>query len=474
MNNYEQYKRLVRFAAGLVLIIIETVFYAYVWVVFYNEKMEWPYVRLGHYFIATVYAFALFVFSNMYGALKLGYMKIYEAIYAQTLASVCTNAIMYIPIVLLTKHLQSIIPLFWLTIAEFFVIAIWSVLAIRLYRALYPPRNVLLVYGERPISVFMDKINDRTDRIVIGEALHISVGEEMIQKKIKEYEGVVICDIPSHIRNSVLKFCYGESIRVYATPKISDILIRSAEDIHFFDTPLILSRNIGLTFEQQLVKRLEDLFISVSILIVLSPIMLLTSLAIKFYDKGPVFFFQDRCTKDGKVFRICKFRSMIVNAEKDGMSIPATDKDPRITPVGAIIRKFRIDELPQLFNIIKGDMSLVGPRPERIEHVKLYSEEIPEFGYRLKVKGGLTGYAQVYGKYNTTAYDKLKLDLMYIQNYSFLLDIEIIFKTVKILFMKESTEGFSAEAATMIKYETECNSLIDEDNSIEKKSDDLV
>lgn len=463
-NNYEQYKRVVRFAAGLILMIIETLFFAYVWIKMYNPKMEWPYIRMGHYFIAAVYAFALFVFSNMYGALKLGYMKTYEAVYAQTLASICTNALMYIPIVLLTKHFQSIVPLLWMTVADFFVIAVWSFFAIKLYRKLYPPRNVLLVYGERPISVFMDKINDRTDRFVIGEALHISVGEEVICKKIKEYEGVVICDIPSHIRNSILKFCYGESIRVYATPKISDIIIRSAENLHFFDTPLILARNDGLTFEQRFIKRMMDLLISITALIFLSPIMIITALMIKLYDKGPVFFFQDRCTKNGKVFSICKFRSMIVDAEKSGVSIPATDRDPRITSIGVFIRKYRIDELPQLFNIIKGDMSLVGPRPERIEHVKLYTEEIPEFSYRMKIKGGLTGFAQVYGKYNTSPYDKLKLDLMYIQNYSFLQDIEIIFKTIKILFIKESTEGFSAEAATRIICET--NDLIssEEDN----------
>ena len=450
MKNYEQYKRVIRFMAGLVLIVAETAFFAYVWVKMYNPKMEWPYIRLGHYFIAAVYALTLFIFSNMYGALKLGYMRIYEAIYTQTLASVCANGVMYIPIVLLTKHFQSVIPLFWMTAADFAVIVLWSIVAIKLYRTLYPPRTVLLVYGERPISVFMNKINDRTDRFVIGEAMHISAGEEAIQKKIKEYEGVVICDIPAHIRNSILKFCYGESVRVYATPKISDIIVRSAESLHFFDTPLILARNDGLSFEQRFIKRTADLVISISALIILSPIMVVTALAIKLYDKGPVFFFQDRCTKDGEIFSICKFRSMIVDAEKDGMSIPATDKDPRITPVGSFIRKCRIDELPQLFNIIKGDMSLVGPRPERVEHVKLYTEEISEFKYRMKVKGGLTGFAQVYGKYNTSAYDKLKLDLMYIQNYSFLMDVEILFQTIKILFMKESTEGFSAEAAAKI------------------------
>ena len=139
---------------------------------------------------------------------------------------------------------------------------------------------------------------------------------------------------------------------------------------------------------------------------------------------------------------IHKFRSMVEDAEKDGEVIPASDDDERITPIGKFIRKTRIDELPQFIDILKGDMSVVGPRPERVEHVEHYTKEVPEFAYRLKVKGGLTGYAQVYGKYNTIAYDKLKLDLMYIQNYSFLLDLKLLIMTVKIVFVKESTEGF--------------------------------
>jgi lipopolysaccharide/colanic/teichoic acid biosynthesis glycosyltransferase len=113
--------------------------------------------------------------------------------------------------------------------------------------------------------------------------------------------------------------------------------------------------------------------------------------------------------------------------------------------VGHVIRAIRVDELPQLINILKGDMSIVGPRPERVEHVEKYTQDVPEFKYRLKVKGGLTGYAQVYGKYNTTALDKIKLDMYYIINYSIKLDLQIIFETVKILFQKESTEGFTEE-----------------------------
>ena len=181
---------------------------------------------------------------------------------------------------------------------------------------------------------------------------------------------------------------------------------------------------------------------SLMALIILSPVLLITALAIKIEDKGPVIYKQERVTRNGRKFMMLKFRSMIVDAEADGKPHPAGENDPRITKTGSFIRACRIDELPQLINILKGDMSIVGPRPERVEHVEKYSKLIPEFDFRLKMKGGLTGYAQVYGKYNTSPLDKLKLDLTYITNYSLLTDVQIIFETLKILFLKESTEGF--------------------------------
>lgn len=192
-------------------------------------------------------------------------------------------------------------------------------------------------------------------------------------------------------------------------------------------------------------KRAMDICLCSIAMIVAAPIMLIVAIAIKLEDGGPVFFKQERVTRDEKRFDILKFRSMIVDAEKAGQVIPATDHDPRITKVGRVIRATRIDELPQIINILKGEMSIVGPRPERVEHVEKYQAEIPEFVYRTKVKGGLTGYAQIYGKYNTSPYDKLRLDLTYIEEYSILLDIKLILMTLQIMVRKESTEGFKKE-----------------------------
>lgn len=450
MKNYEQYKRMVKFILSVMILSLEMVVFWYIWLHYYNQKMEIPYNRTGHWLMVAVYGILLALFHTLYGGLRVGYLKTWNMIYSQTLASLSANAMIYLQITLLTKHFQTIVPLLVMCILEFSAICIWSFLANRIYRFLYPPRKVLLIYGEHPVASLMGKFHTRNDRFVIGEIIHISAGIKAIQDKIEKYEGVVICDLPSHMRNMILKYCYKKSIRTYTTPKISDILVRSSESLHLFDTPLLLSRNNGLTFEQRVMKRGMDLVLSITALIFLSPVFLITAAAIKLYDKGPVFYLQERCTMDGKVFWICKFRSMVEDAEKGGYSIPATDEDPRITPIGRIIRATRIDELPQILNILKGDMSIVGPRPERVEHVELYSKQIPEFVYRMKVKGGLTGYAQVYGKYNTSAYDKLKLDLMYIQNYSLLMDVGIIFKTVKVLFMKESTEGFNEQTALTI------------------------
>ena len=281
--------------------------------------------------------------------------------------------------------------------------------------------------------------------------MHFSVPEETIIAEISDYDAVLIGDMPATDKNRILKLCFDAGKRVYFVPKISDVIIKSAEELNLFDTPLFLVRNSGMKWWQVIIKRSFDVILSLVALVILSPVMLLTAIAIKLEDGGPVFYRQERCTIGCERFMILKFRSMIVDAEKDGKPHPAGENDDRITRVGHFIRSCRIDELPQLINILRGEMSIVGPRPERVEHVEKYTKDIPEFTYRAKVKGGLTGMAQVYGKYNTTALDKLKLDMLYITNYSLLLDLQIIMETVKILVQKGSTEGFSEERVKQMR-----------------------
>lgn len=456
MKNFEQYKRIVRFTSAVILFTCEMIVFWGIWLKHYNIEMEIPYNRTGNWMIVAVYGVLLFIFSKMYGGLKIGYLKTFNIIYSQFLTAIFANALMYLQITLLIKHFTSIRPLLFMTLLEVAIIVPWGVIFTQFYRMLYPARRTLLVYGNRQVDTFVGKANTRNDRFIICKTIDYREGYEKINRQVKEYEAVILCDLPSETRNKILKYCYAESIRVYVTPKISDIIIRSAEDSHLIDSPLLLSRNNGFTFEQRVFKRTVDIVFTTILMLLFAPIMLITTLAIKLYDGGPVFFLQERYTKDGKKFMIYKFRSMKVNADEIHY-VPTMEDDPRVTPVGKIIRQLRIDEMPQFFNILKGDMSLIGPRAESVKLTDAYMRDIPEFKYRLKVKSGLTGYAQVHGKYNTTPYDKLKLDMMYIQNYSWLMDVEIIFLTVKILFMKDSTEGFTEEQCATLDFSGDNN-----------------
>ena len=260
--------------------------------------------------------------------------------------------------------------------------------------------------------------------------------------------------VHSHERNIILKQCVAKGVQVYVIPRIGDVIMSGAERMHMFHLPMLRVGRYNPNPEYLFIKRVFDLFVSGLALVLLSPIMVAVGLAIKATDGGPAFYKQCRLTKDGKTFNVLKFRSMRVDAEKDGVARLSTgDNDDRITPIGKFIRKCRLDELPQLINIFKGQMSIVGPRPERPEIAEQYYEELPEFALRLQAKAGLTGYAQVYGKYNTTPYDKLQMDLMYISNPSFVEDLKIMFATVRILFMPESTEGVSEGQTTAMSGE---------------------
>ena len=441
----EQYKKLIRSIIVILLVACETIIFMHYWINIYNKYTVFPFFQKGHWMMAAMYIIYQIIFLYIFGGLKVGYLKKANIIFSQVLAMLGSNVIIYLQIVLLSVRFVNIVPMMKATLVDICVVVIVAIISESIFRKLFPPRELIVLYEDYDPDEFIKKMNSRKDKYIIKQKLNVSDGLDKIKKDIIQSQGVVIYDVHSELRNVILKMCYENDIRAYSTTKISDILIRGAESLHLFDTPLLLYRNNGLNFEQRFVKRTMDIVVSLLMLIITSPIFLCAAIAIKMYDGGPVFYRQARYTLNGKVFNIYKFRSMIVDAEKDGKSQPATDHDPRITPVGRVLRATRLDELPQLIDILIGNMSLVGPRPERIEHVDKYSEDIPEFKYRLKVRGGLTGYAQLYGKYNTSPYDKLQLDLIYIQNYSIFLDIRLIFMTLKIMFMKESTEGFSEQ-----------------------------
>ncbi len=458
MKKREQYKRMIMFLASALIVALETAIFAYIWFHYYadEEIIGKTFWNKGNFVVIGQYALMIFLFYRIYGGFKVGYLRVFEVLYSQILSVLCVNMITYLQLSLIGrwKFTRHILPLVYMTGIDLVIVIAWVIFMRMIYERIYPPRNMLLIYGTHNPKDLIQKISTREDKYNICEMVHLSWGEEKIKEKIAEYPAVILGDIPSHERNVFLKYCFEKNIRCYSIPKISDILLRNADSIHLFDTTLMLSRNRGLTVEQEFVKRVMDIVFSLVGLVIASPFMLVIAFLIKVYDGGPVFYKQNRLTKDGKVFQILKFRSMKVQSEKKGARLAMKDDD-RITPVGKVLRQIHFDELPQIFNILKGDMSLVGPRPERPEIAQEYLKEIPEFNYRLKVKAGLTGYAQVYGKYNTTPYDKLKLDLTYIETYSVVQDIKLLMLTFKILFQKENTEGVESWQVTAATREEE-------------------
>ena len=399
---------------------------------------------------AIIYIMMLVIFGRFFHAFSIGVERIAKQVVSVALTLFVTDLAEVLVSSTIQNNYRFMLEYAWryllLALAQSVVLGIFVIIVNFLYRKIIPPLKITLIYGDHPNNI-EDKLACLPHKYQVVKRVKFDDPGVDLEKVINESSSVLINDVPAQVENKIIKLCFDKDVRTYVVPKIADIILKCSDSINVIDTPLYLSRNFGMSFGQRFAKRAMDIILSGLALIVFSPVFIITALAIKIEDHGPVFFKQERVTKDGKHFMILKFRSMIVDAEKDGRPHPAGEKDDRITKVGNVIRACRVDELPQLFNIFAGDMSIVGPRPERFEHVIKYTNDIPEFKFREKVKGGLTGYAQVYGKYNTSALDKLKLDLTYIANYSVLLDFQIIFETIKILFQKESTEGFDSERA---------------------------
>ena len=434
-------------------IICMTIPFICCWYGYYVNQMENSFYKRGNLLMIALFMLVYFLFARVYNAFLVSINRISEMVYSQVLAALITDGISYIVIVLLVRGFPNLIPGILAIAGQIVISFIWCFLAHHWYFRAFPPQKTMIVYDVREGMEKLINQYDLQKKFQVEEVLQV---EECLDNlhKLDKIETVFLSGIHSHDRNIILKYCIEHHIKVYVIPRVGDVLMSGAKQVHMFHLPMFRIGRYDPQPEYIFFKRLFDLAIAGAATIVLSPIMIITAIAIKAYDTGPVFYSQVRLTKDGKEFGVLKFRSMKVNAEKDGVArLSSGDNDPRITPVGRFIRKCRIDELPQLLNIIKGDMTIVGPRPERPSIAAEYEETMPEFRLRLQVKAGLTGYAQVYGKYNTTPYDKLLMDLMYISNANLLDDLMIMFATVKILFMAESTEGV-AEGQTTAMEET--------------------
>jgi len=425
----------------LVNIIMMTIPFAVAWYSAYADKLWVRFAMRGHWLVIGLFVILYFSIGRIYDAFKISYSGIAEMVYSQMLALFEVDVIMYFVAALLIRKAPAVIPMLMVFVAQGVLSFVWSLISKTWYFKVFPAQRTIIIWDMRETSGHLFKKYNLWKKFNVVDIVHVETCLDNLSM-LDDVDAVFLAGIQSHDRNRIAKYCLMHGITAHLIPRIGDLIVAGAKREHMFHLLMLKVERFNPTLEYLITKRVMDIVLSLVAIVLFSPLMIITAIAIKLEDGGPIFYKQTRLTKDGKVFRIVKFRSMRTDAEKDGVARLSTgDNDDRITKVGRFIRKARIDEMPQLFNIIKGELSIVGPRAERPELVAKYEAELPEFALRLQAKAGLTGYAQVYGKYNNTPYDKLLMDLMYIANASIFVDIRIIIATIKILFMTESTEG---------------------------------
>ena len=451
-------KFLIRFRKSIMLvikaIIIASVTFSFIgiWSKHYPDAVLY---RNGNYLIIFAFVLLFVVLASSFKAFRIGIYRVHEIIYYFTIALFFTNMFTYFELSLIAEYLLNPIPLIIGFLYQIVIVSLGSYCANSIYYMLYKARSMLAIFSDDEGFKLINQMGAIKNRFKIEQGINVNnATTEEIKRMIDKYECVVICNVDGNIENEIMLYCYTNQKRTYLLPSINDIIISNSYEIQIADIPVLLNRNRGLTYEQTIIKRILDIFFSMALIIITLPVMIITAFAVKLQDGGPVFFKQNRVTKNGRIFNIIKFRSMIVDADKNIKGVKKTENnDSRITTVGRIIRRLRIDELPQLFNVLIGDMSLVGPRPENAENVYAYSKKFPEFDLRHRVKTGITGFAQVYGKHNTSPENKLKMDLTYIETYSLLQDFKLMILTLKTLFTKSSTEGFERVAQDEEEYD---------------------
>lgn len=395
----------------------------------------------------STYAIILVLLSGTYGSYAIGMKKDKDILLSLTISGIITDLITYFELTIMktneannsTFKIENVGILISVMVIQFFIYYVFVKLGNRFYFWINDPERCLVVTGtgDNDVSRVVAALCDLSRRYAVYDI--IKSDDPALKDKIVESDTVIMYEVPVDIRKDIIDWCYQNLKNIYYNPNVADILEHNSQQMIMDDISFYAWQFHLISWEQRIVKRLTDIIISAALLILLSPVLLVSAVCIKKNDGGKVLFRQKRATANGRVFEIYKFRTMKENVENRSV----IKDDDRITPVGRVLRKYRIDELPQLMNIVKGDMSLVGPRPEMLENVKDYEKELPEFRYRLRMKAGLTGYAQIFGKYNTSSKDKLMLDLMYIENYSLIKDIQLLFQTVMVIFKaEESTEAF--------------------------------
>ena len=412
----EPYKRLIVFTEVIILVAAHSILFAILWNSQYKESIELPFFRRGNWAMIAIYPILMLALGKVFGIFRLAMARVADLILSFLATLFFVNLLMYFELLLLIRSsYPSIVPLLILFLIECGITAVWFIIVRILNNHVYPPHDMVLIHGDYPADDIVRSMNQRNDRYHIKEKVNINEGMNKVMAAIEEHEAVVISDLPATERNDVVKYCYASGKQLYMLPKLTDIIIRSSEELHVFDSPVLLNKNFGLTFDQRLIKRTMDIVVSFLMIILSSWLMVLIAIAIKLDDGGPVFYISNRVGRFGKEFRFYKFRSMQADAESQIKDLEQLNEqsghlfkikdDPRITRVGRFLRRTSLDELPQIFNIFKGDISFVGPRSPLPREVANYT---PKAMQRLSIIGGLTCYWQISGR-STIGFDRTDL-----------------------------------------------------------------
>lgn len=440
-------------AVKLLDVCVMAALFAACWYGYYDARVYVPFYFWGNLAVSLLYIPLFAIVGKAYNAFSISYSRISEMAYSQGISLAVSDAAMWVVSCLLGRGFVTPLPMLLLLLAQCVAAAAWCYGAHKWYFAVFPPKRAILISGQRrDLAERMERYHmDRKFTVQRTVSVEDCVADLSM---LDDMEVAFLGGVHSKERNIIVKYAVAHDITCYVIPRLGDVLMRGAELNHMMHLTVLRVNPYTPSLTYMVIKRGFDILLSALALLILSPVFLATAIAIKAEDGGPVFYVQQRLTKGGKVFAMHKFRSMRPDAESDGVArLSAGENDPRITKVGRVIRQLRLDELPQLLDILRGDMSIVGPRPERPEIAAQYEAEMPEFRLRLQAKAGLTGYAQVYGQYNTTPYDKLQMDLLYLSRPSLLEDLRVCLVTVKILFLPESTEGIDADAVTAMDQE---------------------
>ena len=411
--------------------------------IFYEQTLFYFW---GNNIILLLYAANLYFTCKIYQGFRFGSIDINEIILSWILCLIVTNALGYLQLSLLQSMLLPVEGFLAVLAAQIILVSPLTIIVDKLYYRLNPAHEAVIIYGKEEKSrEYSSIIEKHRKKFNVGSILSQDETMEALIDGIEGSESVFLLDVDETKLSGLLEHCFLHNKRIYILPTFSGVLLNSAEISWISNTPMFFPKSPAMDPVAQFAKRCMDVLLSLLAIILLSWLMIIIWAAILLYDRKPAIYKQTRATKNGKLFTLYKFRSMRPDAEYDEIPRLAARDDDRVTPIGRFIRKTRLDEIPQFFNVLAGTMSLVGPRPERPEIAKQYEEIYPNFSLRTKVKAGITGLAQVYGKYGTIPEEKLCLDILYIEKFSIWQDVKLLLQTVKVVFLPNSAEGITSD-----------------------------